>query len=140
MFLLLLVAASSPHVATWGAHCPGQNRLTAYALLQTPVDALAFSPDGQYAMSSSRGERHVAVWKATGKVSKKTKPAAALLSLDQPPVQLDAAASADAAGSQFSVLAVSSSGRLYVWQCQANHTVEATLRATIQVEQDPAEM
>lgn len=107
--------------------------------MQTPVDAVTFSPDGQYAMSSSRGERHVAVWKATGKVSKKTKPAAAVLSLDQPPVQLDAAASADSAGSHFSILAVSSSGRLYVWQCQVTHTVQATLRATIQVENDSAE-
>lgn len=124
-----------------GWHIPTHSKgLTAHSLLQTPVDALAFSPDGQYAMSSSRGERHVAIWKATGKSSKKTKPAAALLSLDQPPVQLDAAASADAARSQFSVLAVSSSGRLYVWQCQVNHTLEASLRATIQVEQDPAEM
>ncbi|KAL3140509.1 hypothetical protein ABBQ32_005092 [Trebouxia sp. C0010 RCD-2024] len=125
-------------LAMWDAST--QQRLYKYPGHTTPVDALAFSPDGQYAMSSSRGERHVAIWKATGKSSKKTKPAAALLSLDQPPVQLDAAASADAARSQFSVLAVSSSGRLYVWQCQVNHTLEASLRATIQVEQDPAEM
>lgn len=108
--------------------------------MQTPADALAFSPDGQYAMSSSRGERHVALWKAAGKVSKKTKPAVALLSLDQPPVQLDAAPSAAAAGNHFSVLAVSTSGRVYVWQCEVTDSVQATLRATIQVEQEPAEL
>lgn len=124
-------------LAMWDAS--SQQRLYKYPGHATPVDAVAFSPDGQYAMSSSRGERHVAVWKATGKVSKKTKPAAAVLSLDQPPVQLDAAASADSAGSHFSILAVSSSGRLYVWQCQVTHTVQATLRATIQVEKDSAE-
>ena len=108
--------------------------------MQTPADALAFSPDGQYAISSSRGERHVALWKASGKVSKKTKPAAALLSLDQPPVQLDATSTSDAAGSHFCVLAVSTSGRVYVWQCEVTDSVQATLRATIQVEQGPAEL
>lgn len=105
--------------------------------MQTPADALAFSPDSQYAISSSRGERHVALWKATGNVSKKIKPAAALLSLDQPPVQLDAAPSS-AAGNHFCVLAVSSSGRVHVWECWLTDTVQATLRATIQVEQEPA--
>lgn len=108
--------------------------------MQTPADALAFSPNGQYAMSSSRGERHVAVWKASGKVSKKTKPAAALLSLDQPPVHLDAASTSAAAGSDFSVLAVSTSGRVYVWQCQVTHAVQAMLRAIILVEPGPAGM
>ena len=107
--------------------------------MQTPADALAFSPDGQYAMSSSCGERHVALWKAAGKVSKKTRPAAALLSLDQPPVQLDAAPISAAASSHFSVLAVSTSGRVYVWQCEVTDSVQATLWATIQVEHGPIE-
>lgn len=107
-------------------------------LLQTPVDALAFSPDGQYAMSSSQGERHVAVWKATGKASKKTKPAAALLSMEQPPVQLDAAEAVgtSANSSCFNVLAVSTAGRVCVWQCEVADSVKATLRATVHIEQD----
>ena len=107
--------------------------------MQTPVDQLAFSPDGQYAMSSSRGERHVALWKASGKASKKTKPAAALLSLDQPPVQLGTATGQGTGGGPLQVLALSSAGRVYVWQCQVAGSVQATLRATIQVEQN-AEM
>ena len=107
-------------------------------LLQTPADALAYSPDGQYALSSSQGERHVAVWKATGKASKKAKPAAALLSMEQPPVQLDVAAASNATAkiSCFNVLAVSTAGRVCVWQCEVLDSVKATLRATIQIEQD----
>ena len=104
--------------------------------MQTPVNALVFSPDGKYALSSSQGERHVAIWKASGKVSKKTKPAAALLSLEHPPVQLDTAASSSPAGTHFTALAVSTSGRVYVWQCEVAEAVQATLRATIQVQSD----
>ena len=104
------------------------------------MDALAFSPDGNCALSSSQGERHVAIWKVSGKASKKTKPAAALLSMEQPPVQLDtAAAITPAAASQFNVLAVSTAGQVCVWQCEVADSVKTTLRATIQVEQGSAE-
>ena len=104
--------------------------------MQTPVDALAFSPDGQWALSISEGERHVAVWKAAGKASKTTKHAAALLSMEQPPLQLDTAA---ASKGGFTVLAVSTAGRVCVWQCEVDGALKATLRATIHVEQDSAE-
>lgn len=107
--------------------------------MQTPVDALAFSPDGQYALSSSRGERHVALWKASGKASKKSKPAAALLSLEQPPVQLATAADQDSAGSLFQVLAVCTGGTVYVWQCEVADGVQATLRATVEVVHDASD-
>ncbi len=108
--------------------------------MQTPVDSLAFSPDGQFAISSSQGERHVAVWKASGTASKKSKPAAALLSMEQAPVQIDAAACTTSCGAtpSFNVLAVSIAGRVSVWQCEVADRVTATLRASIQIEQDSA--
>lgn len=102
-----------------------------------PVDALAFAGQGQYAVSSSQGERHVAVWKATGKASKKAKPAAALLSMTEPPVQLDTVTSSSGSSS-FDVLAVSASGRVCVWRCDVAETVTATLRATVEVQQRSA--
>ena len=106
-------------------------------VLQTPADALAFSPDGQHALSSSLSERHVAVWKASGRVSKKRKAPAVLLSMEQPPAQLDTApASPPAAKESFNVVAVSTTGRLCVWLCEGGDAVKATLRATIQIEQD----
>lgn len=130
----LLLGSSG--LAVWDAVT--QQRLYKYPGHVTPADALAYSPDGQYALSSSQGERHVAVWKATGKASKKTKPAAALLSMEQPPVQLDVAAASNATAkiSCFNVLAVSTAGRVCVWQCEVLDSVKATLRATIQIEQD----
>ncbi|DBA79915.1 TPA: hypothetical protein ACH3X1_008129 [Trebouxia sp. C0004] len=126
----LLLGSSG--LAVWDAVT--QQRLYKYPGHVTPADALAYSPDGQYALSSSQGERHVAVWKATGKASKKTKPAAALLSMEQPPVQLDVAAASKI--SCFNVLAVSTAGRVCVWQCEVLDSVKSTLRATIQIEQD----
>ena len=102
-----------------------------------PVDALAFAGQGQYAVSSSQGERHVAVWTATGKASKKAKPAAALLSMTEPPVQLDTVTSSSGSSS-FDVLAVSASGRVCVWRCDVAETVTATLRATVEVQQRSA--
>lgn len=101
------------------------------------MDALAFAGQGQYAVSSSQGERHVAVWKATGKASKKAKPAAALLSMTEPPVQLDTVTSSSGSSS-FEVLAVSASGRVCVWRCDVAETVTATLRATVEVQQRSA--
>ena len=93
-------------------------------LLQTPADALAFSPDEQHALS---------------KASKKSKAPAALLSMEQPPAQLDTApASPSAAGHHFNVAAVSTAGRLCVWLCEVGDAIKATLRATIQIEQDSA--
>ena len=100
-----------------------------------PVDALAFAGEGQYAVSSSQGERHVAVWKAAGKASKKAKPAAALLSMTEPPVQLDTATSSS---SSFDILAVSASGRVCVWRCDVAETLTAMLRATVEVQQGSA--
>lgn len=102
--------------------------------LQMPVSALTFAGEGQFAVSSSQGERHVAVWKASGKASKKAKPAAALLSMTEPPVQLDVATSSS---SSFDVLAVSASGRVCIWRCNFAESVTATLRATVQVQQGP---
>ncbi|DBB17672.1 TPA: hypothetical protein ACH3X3_002712 [Trebouxia sp. C0006] len=130
----LLLGSSG--LAVWDAVT--QQRLYKYPGHVTPADALAYSPDGQYALSSSLGERHVAVWKATGKASKKTKPAAALLSMEQPPVQLDVAAASNTTAkiSCFNVLAVSTAGRVCVWQCEVSDSVKSTLRATIQIEQD----
>lgn len=96
-----------------------------------PAHLLAFAANGQYAISGSRAERHVAVWKATGKSSKKAKPAAALLSMTEPPLQLDVATSSS---TQFDVLAVSTSGRASVWHCEASDKLTSTLRATIEVE------
>lgn len=102
-----------------------------------PINALAFGAKGQYAVSSSQGERHVAVWKAVGKASKKAKPAAALLSMTEPPVQIDVATSSSDSSSRssFDVLAVSASGRVCVWQCHVGDTITATLRATVEVQQ-----
>ncbi|DBA70251.1 TPA: hypothetical protein ACH3X2_012157 [Trebouxia sp. C0005] len=130
----LLLGSSG--LAVWDAVT--RQRLYKYPGHVTPADALAYSPDGQYALSSSQGERHVAVWKATGKASKKTKPAAALLSMEQPPVQLDVAAASNTTAkiSCFNVLAVSTAGRVCVWQCEVLDSVKSTLRATIQIEND----
>jgi len=36
----------------------------------------------------------------------------------------------------FNVLAVSTAGRVCVWQCEVSDSVKSTLRATIQIEQD----
>ena len=103
------------------------------------MNALCFSPDSKFALSSSQSERHVAVWKASGKASKKYKAPVALLSMEQPPTQLDtASASNSTEASHFNVLAVSTTGRVCVWLCEVGHTVEATLRATIQIQQESA--
>ena len=72
-------------------------------MLQTPVQALAFSPGGRWALSAAGGERHVAIWatagqagaKAPGKEKKRKAAAAAgLLALEEPAVSLATAAAA----------------------------------------------
>ena len=44
--------------------------------LQAAARSIAVTADGQYAASVALGERHVAVWQATGDPSKKTRSAA----------------------------------------------------------------
>lgn len=100
-----------------------------------PVSTLAFAVNGQYAVSSCQAERHVAVWKASGKGSKKVKPTAALLSMTEAPAHIDVATSSS---TSFDVLALSVSGRVCVWRCDIDKTVSATLRATVEVQRDSA--
>ena len=57
-------------------------------LLQLPVRALAFSPDGRYALSASQGEPQIPVWHLEGPASKKSQPSCGLLSLEDPAVQI----------------------------------------------------
>lgn len=72
-------------------------------------------PSASHAVSASSSERHVAVW-STSKKAKKSQPAAASLSLEDPAVQLDAC-SASQEQDGFHVAAVSGAGEAYVWSC-----------------------
>ncbi|KAK9833465.1 hypothetical protein WJX81_007454 [Elliptochloris bilobata] len=138
----VLVGSSS--LALWDVAC--QKRTAKLTGHTTPVQALAFSPGGRWALSAASGERHVAIWAAAGQAGakaggkeKKRKAAAAagLLALEEPAVSL--ATAADGADGDedacFQVAAVSEAGRAYVWECRADAAgrVEAALRARISV-------
>lgn len=86
---------------------------------QTPVRALAFSPDGEQAVSAAVGERHVAVWgTSASKKQKKMQVALLSLSLDDGVVQLDTCSASEEASPDFYLSAVSDSGEAYVWLCK----------------------
>ena len=61
--------------------------------MQLPVAALAFSPGGGYALSASRGERQIALWRMEGGSGKKRQASAGLLSLEEPAVRIATSAS-----------------------------------------------
>jgi hypothetical protein len=84
---------------------------SAGARAQTPVQALAFSPAGRWALSAADGERHVAIWPAAererggsggrdkkDKKKRKAAAAAGLLALEEPAAALATAPAPDGAG------------------------------------------
>lgn len=120
---------------------------------------MAFSPDGNYAVSSGRSEGQVMVWavgkaavsaakarmKREGKAGKDARlDPAGLLSLEEPAVQL-ATASTSGRGSEdsdegFLITAVSEAGRAYVWQWQPGQAGELStgrLLARVQIGKGP---
>ncbi|CAK9138939.1 unnamed protein product [Ilex paraguariensis] len=78
------------------------------------VRCMVFSEDGRYVLSSSAGERYVAVWRIDGS---KKKSACCVLAMDHPAVFLDSrcidAQDTDVAG--LCVLAISEMGVCYFW-------------------------
>jgi len=125
-----------------------QERKAKYTGHPTPVRAISFAPDGSHAVSAASGERHLAVWSSAEPPAKKAKksvaPAAATLSLEDPPVSLDTCPlgeAGEAQGSGFHVAAVSECGEAYVWACQAgadDGKVAAQLLARVRVGATPA--
>ncbi len=133
-----------------------------------------FASGGTIAASASPGDRHVALWQlptadavaaaaaAGGKAAKGRKgqrPAAATLSMQQPPVQLDSCAytpaetdthmgenggvqgngiAAGEDGAGFCVCAVSESGDACVWECTGGEgqgsELQGSLLAQVQIE------
>ena len=80
--------------------------------MQLPVRAIAFSPSGGHALSASEGERQVALWAlpaAAAAPSKKSRPSAGLLSLEEPALQLATSAASSSTepneASSFQVIA-----------------------------------
>ncbi|CAM6102009.1 unnamed protein product [Calypogeia fissa] len=86
------------------------------------VNALAFSQDGKYVVSSATGERQVAVWQVQG--SKSERGAVCSLSLDHPAVALSGSAFNAELG-EFNVVAVSTTGVAYVWHASALEQLES---------------
>lgn len=78
------------------------------------MKCMVFSEDGGYLLSSSLGERYVAVWKVD---SSKKKSACTFLAMDHPAVFLDSKcfSSEDSENAGIYVLAISEIGVCYFW-------------------------
>lgn len=104
-------------LALW--NLKAEERRAKYTGHPTPAFVATFSPDGHHVVSACAGERHAAVWSIdNGKKKKKTQPAAASLSLEDPPVQIDVCSPwGREENGAFHVAAVSQAGDVYLWAC-----------------------
>ncbi|KAF3625589.1 WD repeat-containing protein 43 isoform X2 [Capsicum chacoense] len=95
-------------------NCFDDKRLQKFSGHPGAVRCMVFSEDGRHILSSSVGDRHVAVWKLDG--SKKNS-ACCLLAMDHPPVLLDSYCikSGDENDASLGVLAISEIGVCYFW-------------------------
>lgn len=91
------------------------HKFSGHAAAARSISVLA---DGMFAASIAESDRHVALWQCGPKSSKKTRPAAGILSLDHPATAVCMAAhnSSDGVGAIF-VAALSEAAELYVWKC-----------------------
>ncbi|KAK9919005.1 hypothetical protein WJX75_008642 [Coccomyxa subellipsoidea] len=126
-----------------------QKRVAKFMGHSLPVRAIAFSPSGGHALSASEGERQVALWAlpaAAAAPSKKSRPSAGLLSLEEPALQLATSAASSSTepneASSFQVAAVSTAGRAYVWSCsiaEESGRVSSSLNLRVSVEASTSE-
>mmetsp|Transcript_3545 Transcript_3545/g.5995 ORF Transcript_3545/g.5995 Transcript_3545/m.5995 type:complete len:486 (-) Transcript_3545:1031-2488(-) len=106
-----------------------------------PAHAMAFSPDGSFAVSAAPSERHVAVWacdQSAASASKKAAGASAVLSMEHPAAQLST--SRTATDAEFFAVCVSQVGEAYLWRCGLNGQMVGSCRIRITVPKGVSEV
>ncbi|GBG66201.1 hypothetical protein CBR_g57080 [Chara braunii] len=84
----------------------------------TSVKALIFAAKGSYAVSSSLGDRHIAVWNCVASKTEDTSGVVAALGMEDPGVAVDWGGEGEESDA-LKLLAVSENGEVYVWQADS---------------------
>lgn len=99
------------------------------------VRCMIFSEDGKYVLSSSVGERYVAIWKIDGS---KTKSACAFITMDHPAIFLDSRciSSSDPDDEGLCILGISEMGVCYFWHGKTIDEVRNSKPTKISISDD----